>query len=108
MPGRPKVGEKADQELVVLLEYTTVATIIRKTREYGRVQYKTKIQAAFAHKQALMQNVKRAREEMLVHVWGKVKRAFFVRAHFKTIEFIFELSVSFLQDYVFWQPGPYF
>ena len=52
------------------MEYTTVATISRKTKEYGRVQQKMKIQAAFAHKQGLTQNVKRAREEMLVHVWG--------------------------------------
>ena len=40
-PVRPKAGEKADQILVV--EYTTVATITRKTKEYSRVQQKTKI-----------------------------------------------------------------
>ena len=45
------------------MEYTTVATTTRKTKEYGLVQHKTKIQAAFAHKQGLTQNVKRAREE---------------------------------------------
>ena len=39
-----------------------------KTKEYGRVQHKIKIQAAFAHKQGLTQNVQRARGEMLVHV----------------------------------------
>ena len=50
------------------MEYTTVATITRKTKEYGRVQQKRKIQAAVAHKQGLTQNVKRARAEMLVHV----------------------------------------
>ena len=82
------------------MEYTTVATISRKTKEYGRVQQKIKIQAAFAHKQGLTQNVKRAREEILVHVWGNVKCAFFLRAQFEIIEFIFELSVSFLWDYV--------
>ena len=68
----------------------------KKTKQYGRLQLKTKIQAAFAHKQGLTQNVKRAREEMLVHVWGKVKRAFFVRTQFEIIEFIFEFTVSFL------------
>ena len=78
------------------MEFTTVATITRKTKEYGRVQQKIKIQAAFAHKQGLTQNVKRAREEMLVHVWGKVERAFFVRTQFEIIEFIFEFTVSFL------------
>ena len=78
------------------MEYIKVATITGKTKEYGRVQQKIKIQAAFAHKQDLTQNVKRAREEMLVHVWGKVKRAFFVRTQFEIIEFIFEFTVSFL------------
>ena len=82
------------------MEYTTVAAISRKTKEYGRVQQKRKIQAAFLHKQGLTQNVKRARGEMLVHVLGKVKRAFFLRAQFEIIELIFELSVSFLWDYV--------
>ena len=42
------------------MEYTTVATISRKTKEYGRVQQKIKIQAAFAHKQGLTQNVKKS------------------------------------------------
>ena len=54
------------------MKYTTVATITRRTKEYGRVQQKTKIQAVIAHIQGLTQNVKRARGEMLVHVWGKV------------------------------------
>ena len=45
------------------MEYTKVATITGKTKKYGRVQQKRKIQAAFAHKQGLTQNVKRAREE---------------------------------------------
>ena len=30
------------------MEYTTVATITRKTKEYGRVQQKIQIQAEFA------------------------------------------------------------
>ena len=68
------------------MEFTTVATITRKTKEYGRVQQKRKIQAAFAHKKGLTQKVERARREMLLHVLGKVKRAFFVGAQFKTIE----------------------
>ena len=55
------------------MEFTTVATITRKTKEY---------------KKGLTQNVERARGEMLVHVLGKVKRAFFVRAQFEIIEFI--------------------
>ena len=42
----PKQEKKADQKLVV--EYTTVATITRKTKEYGRVQQKIQIQAEFA------------------------------------------------------------
>ena len=71
------------------MEFTTVATITRKTKEYGRVQQKRKIQAAFAHKKGLTQNVERARGEMLVHVLGKVKRALFVRTQFEIIEFIF-------------------
>ena len=78
------------------MEYTTVATTSRKTKEYGRVQQKMKIQAAFAHKQGLTQNVKRAREEILVHVWGNVKCAFSLRAQFEIIEFIFDFFVSFL------------
>ena len=82
------------------MEYTKVATITGKTKEYGRVQQKRKIQAAFAHKKGLTQNVERARGEILVHVLGKVKRAFFLRAQFEIIEFIFEFSVSFLWDYV--------
>ena len=61
------------------MKYTTVATITRRTKEYGRVQQKTKIQAVIAHIQGLTQNVKRARGEMLVHVWGKVKRTLSVR-----------------------------
>ena len=82
------------------MEYTTVATISRKTKEYGRVQQKIKIQAAFAHKQGLTQNVKRAIGEMLGHVWGKVMRAFFVRTQFRNTKFIFDFSMSFLWDYV--------
>ena len=78
------------------MEYTIVANITRKTKEYGRIQQQTKIQAAFAHRQGLTQNVKRASGEMLVHVLGEVKRAFFVRAQFEITKFIFEFSVSFL------------
>ena len=36
----PKLGKKAEQELVVVPEYTTVATITLKTKEHGRVQQK--------------------------------------------------------------------
>ena len=65
------------------MECTTVVTIItRKTKEYGRVQQKRIIQAECAHKQDLTQNINRARGEMLVRIWGKVKRAFFVKAQF--------------------------
>ena len=46
------------------------------------------MQAAFAHKQGLTQNIKKAIGEILVHDFGKVKRAFFVRAQFRIIEFI--------------------
>ena len=49
--------------------------------EYNRKQQKK--QAAFAHKQSLKQYVKKARGEVFVHVWGKVKRAYFIRAQFK-------------------------
>ena len=35
-PVGPEAGKKADSKIVV--EYTTVATITRKTKEYGRVQ----------------------------------------------------------------------
>ena len=78
------------------MEFTTVATITWKTKEYDRVQQKRKIQKAFAHKKGLTQNVERARGEMLVHVLGKVKHALFLRAQFEIIEFIFEFSMSFL------------
>ena len=44
MPVRPKVGGKADQELVVVLEYTTVTTIIRKPMaECSRKQEKSSL-----------------------------------------------------------------
>ena len=72
--------------------------MISKTKKYGSAQQKKT--AVFVHKQSLKLNVKRAREEILVHVWGKVKRAFFVRTQFEIIEFIFEFFVSFLWDYV--------
>ena len=76
-------------------EYTTIATIIRKTKDYGRVQQKKK-QAAFLRKQGLKKNVKRAGGEVLLHAWGNIKRALFIRAQFIIRKFIFEFSVSFL------------
>ena len=74
-------------------EYTTIATIIRKTKDYGRVQQKKK-QAAFLRKQGLKKNV--AGGEVLIHALGNIKRAFFIRAQFIIRKFIFEFSVSFL------------
>ena len=53
-------------------------------------------------------NVKRARGEMFIHDWGKVKCAFFVRAQFKIIEFVFEFSVSILLRYDLWEVIPDF
>ena len=50
------------------MECTTVVPVTGKTKEYCRAQHETKIQAAFAHKQGLSQNVQRVRGEMLVHV----------------------------------------
>ena len=42
------------------MEYTTVVPVTGKTKEYCRAQHETKIQAAFAHKQGLTQNVKKS------------------------------------------------
>ena len=42
------------------MEYTKVATITGKTKEYGRVQQKRKMQAAFAHKQGVNAKCKKS------------------------------------------------
>ena len=46
-------GLNQEKKAHQVVEYTKVATITGKTEEYGRVQQKRNIQAAFAHKQGV-------------------------------------------------------